>query len=102
MLYEGTLASMISDRLQAYVRRYFPPDEVATILGLLAEAAYEEPGDTAEGTERIQAAIVLLADGDSERFLQAVVMAQGDWRDVLVAAGLAHEGWAEQLKASLG
>ena len=93
---------MVSNRLRAYVRRRFAPDEIGPIFNLLAEAVYEEQESTAEGIERIQAAIVLLADGDSQRFLQAVAMAQGDWRDVLVAADLAHEGWADRLKLALG
>src|SRR5262245_2555569 len=53
------LARMISDRLQAYVSRRFASNEVEPVLGLLAEAIREEPGETAEGTERIQAAVVL-------------------------------------------
>lgn len=92
---------MIGDRLGAYVRRRFSQDEVDFVRCLLAEAVYADPESTAEGTERIQAAIVLLADGNIERFLDAVVMAQGDWRDVLVAADLAQEGWAERLNTAL-
>lgn len=98
---EGMLARMISDRLQAYVRRRFTPDEVEPVLNLLAEAVREEPGDTAGDTERIQAAIVLVADGDSQRFLHAMEIAQGDWRDILVWADLAHADWADRLKAAL-
>ncbi|MBB3097383.1 hypothetical protein FHR83_005061 [Actinoplanes campanulatus] len=92
---------MISDRLQAYVSRRFAPDEVEPVLGLLAEAIHGEPGDTPEGTERIQAAVVLVADGSSQRFLHAVSIAQGDWRDILVWADLAHKDWADRLKAEL-
>ncbi|MEU4164832.1 hypothetical protein [Actinoplanes sp. NPDC026670] len=93
---------MISDRLQAYVRQCFDPADVEPILDLLLEAFWVEPEDTAEGIERIHAAVIFVADGDTQRFLYAVAMAQGDWRDVLVAARLAHAGWAERLKTVLG
>lgn len=102
LLHGSILAGVISDRLQAYVRRRFAPDEVEPIFGLLAEVVYEEPGSTEEGIERIQAAVVLIADGDVQRLLRAMEMAQDDWRDVLVAAGLAHEGWPERLGVALG
>ncbi len=56
----------------------------------------------ARDSERIQAAIVLLAAGDLERLLDAVDLALIDSRDLLVAAELAHEGWALRLDACLG
>jgi hypothetical protein len=53
--------------------------------------------DAEEEPERIQAAVVLLAGGDSRRFLSAA-----DWRDVLVAAGLAGADWRDRLAVALG
>ncbi|MFC7280035.1 hypothetical protein ACFQS1_39265 [Paractinoplanes rhizophilus] len=50
---------MVSDRLQEYVRRSFRADEVETILSLLAGAVHREPGDTVEGNERVQAAVIV-------------------------------------------
>lgn len=93
---------MVSARLQAWIRQHFEPDEVESIISLLAEAVPGEPGDTIDGIERVQAAVVLLSGGNSQRFLQAVTMAQGDWRDVRVAAQLAHDGWADRLHTALG
>ena len=93
---------MVSDRLQAFVRQSTRPDEVETILSLLADAVPREPGDTVEGIERVQAAVVLLSDRNSQRFLEALTMAQQDWRDVLVAAQLAHDDWPDRLNAALG
>jgi hypothetical protein len=92
---------MVSERLRLHVRRSFAPDEVEPILSLLTETVRESPENDADGIERIHAAIVLLADGDSRRFLQSVTMAQGDWRDVLVAADLAHEGRRDRLELAL-
>jgi hypothetical protein len=92
---------MISVRLQVWICQHFEPDEVEPVLDLLAEAVPGEPGDTIEGIERVQAAVVILSGGNSQRFLQAVSMAQSDWRDVLVAAQLAHDGWADRLNTVL-
>lgn len=93
---------MVSDRLQAFIRQSFLPDEVETILSLLADAVPREPGDTVEGIERVQAAVILLSAGNSRRFLEALTMAQQDWRDVLVTAQLAHHDWPDRLNATLG
>lgn len=93
---------MVSDRLEACIRQSFRPDEVETILSLLADAVPREPDDTAEGTERVQAAVVLLSDGNSQRFLQALAIAQQDWRDILVAAQLSDDDWPDRLNAALG
>jgi hypothetical protein len=38
----------------------------------------------------VQGAVLVLAAGDSRRFVSALVLAQQDWRDFLVAAGLAN------------
>lgn len=92
---------MVCDRLQAFVRRRFGPDEVDTILGLLVHAVPAEPGGSPEGDERVQAAVILLSDGDTQRFLEALTMAQTDWRDVLVAAQLADDDWPDRLNAAL-
>lgn len=48
-------------------------------------------------SERVQAAIVLLADGDIHRLRQALDLAVTAWRDQLVAAGLASEDWPARL-----
>ncbi|MEU4237332.1 hypothetical protein [Actinoplanes sp. NPDC026619] len=93
---------MVSYRLRTFVRRGFRPEEAEAILSLLTDAVPQEPGDSADGIERVQAAVVLLSDGDSQRFLEVLRMAQQDWRDVLVAAQLAHDDWPERLDAVLG
>jgi len=52
-------------------------------------------------SERVQAAIVLLADGDIHRLRQALDLAATAWRDQLVAAGLASEDWPARLDYEL-
>lgn len=55
--------------------------------------------DQVLGSERVQGAVLLLAAGDSRRFLAALALAQLDWRDVLVAAGFADADWPQRLDA---
>jgi hypothetical protein len=91
-------------RLERRIRRDFPePGAAHGALHLLAElprrAGYDHD---VLASERIQAAIVLLADGDIARLRQAVDLAMADWRDLLVAAGLASEDWPGRLDRELG
>ena len=53
-------------------------------------------------SERVQAAIVLVAGGEIGRLRQMLDLATADWRDLLVAAGLAHDDWPQRLTAELG
>ncbi|MET8552120.1 hypothetical protein [Micromonospora zamorensis] len=93
---------MVSYRLQAWVQARFGASEVEAVLDLLADLVPFEPGSSAEGVERVQAAVVFLSRGDSRRFLDALALAQEDWRDVLVGAGLADDDWADRLNSTLG
>ena len=54
------------------------------------------------GVERVQTAIIIIAAGNMNRFLDAIQLAELDWRDVLVAAGLANGDWATRLDDILG
>ena len=46
--------------------------------------------------------IVVIAQGDNERFAMALAMSERDWRDSLVAADLANGDWPDRLDAELG
>ncbi|MFF3562450.1 hypothetical protein ACFYXS_20660 [Streptomyces sp. NPDC002574] len=70
------------------------------ILDGLPDAAGHDPELLA--SERVHAAVVLLAEGSVRRFHEAVRLALTDWRDLLVAAELAHESWPARLEAELG
>lgn len=92
------------DRLERRIQRDFPaPGAAHGILTALdrlpVEAGYDEEHFR---TERIRAAIVLLANGDLARFRSAVELAKTDWRDLLVAAELAHADWPTRLDEALG
>ncbi|MBF9066846.1 hypothetical protein I2501_02180 [Streptacidiphilus sp. NEAU-YB345] len=94
----------ISTRLEGRIRRDFSElgsaAEVLRILDDLPDAA----GYGAEmlGSERLQTAIVLLAQGTIRQLEAAVQLAKTDWRDVLVAAELADADWPARLDAELG
>ena len=74
------------------MRSDFEPGSVEPVLSRLADL---------EG-ERVQAAVVLLAEGHWPTFERQVTLAGTDWRDVLVAAGLGDDDWQECLNEQLG
>lgn len=93
-----------SERLERRLRRDFlDPGSADTALRQLAELPRRGGYDPAAfASERVQAAIVLLAYGDMFRLRQAIDLAISDWRDVLMAAGLADGDWPAQLDRELG
>jgi len=91
-------------RLERRLRRDFSdPGSADTAVRELAELPRRAGYEThAFADERVQAAIVLLAQGDLLRFRRAVQLAISDWRDVLMAAGLAEGDWRSRLDRELG
>jgi hypothetical protein len=90
----------ISPRLEARVRRDYPPlatDEVIAFLRTVSDihiASRQDP-------ERLQAAALILLKGDVRR-IPEVQMLVRDWRDGLVWAGLGHPDWPDRLNEMLG
>src|SRR5947209_19613255 len=91
----------VSDRVRAAVVSGFDPGSVEPVLGRLQELDLPLI-ESAEGRERVQAALLVIAAGNSSSFERAAALAEVDWRDVLVAAGLANEDWPERLDQQLG
>lgn len=93
----------ISVRLERRIRRDFPePGSAAEIMRMLDELPSTAGYDAEHfAGERLQAAIVLLAEGSIRRFHEAVRLALADWRDLLVAAESAHESRPDRLQAEL-
>ena len=93
----------VTDRLRARVLRDFGPgadaDAVLTRLETIPEAI---SAAELQDPERLQAACVLPARGDREKFRRIVDLATVDWRDALLAADLAEDDWAVNLDAELG
>ena len=92
------------NRLERRIQHDFPApgsaNGIITALDRLPDEAGYDPDHFR--TERIRAAIVLLADGDLSRFREAVDLAKTDWRDLLMAAELAHADWPARLDEALG
>jgi hypothetical protein len=94
----------ISVRLERRIQRDFcEPGSAAEIIRMLDNLP-DTVGYDAEhfASERVQAAIVLLARGSVSGFHEAVGLARTDWRDLLVAAELAVSDWPDRLQAELG
>jgi hypothetical protein len=84
----------VSERLKRRVAIEFPePGSADEVVRLLANAA---------DSERVQAAIVLAAQGDIRKIQWGIKEASIDWRDVLVSGGLANADWAKILDRQLG
>jgi hypothetical protein len=89
----------VSDRLTRWVTRTFPDGAAEQVLQELRELPPEMVGG--QDCERVQAALVLRAQGDWHRFLRMRDLARQDWRDALVAADLADDDWRDRLAANL-
>ena len=90
-------------RLERRIRRDFPAPGAANGIVTALDRLPEEAGYGEEmlRSERVRAAIVLLANGDLSRFRSTLELAKTDWRDLLVAAGLAHGDWPTRLDEAL-
>lgn len=87
----------VPDRVAARVRRDFHPPLVEQAL---QELATTETGN--QDAERVQAAVVLTANGDLRRLKGLVRLSHVDWRDVLMGSGLEHGDWREVLEDEFG
>jgi hypothetical protein len=89
-----------SARLTRWITRQFPAgaaDRVLAEIGELPEAFYG-----GQDPERIQASLVLRAEGDWYTFQQWVDLAQMDFRDALEGSGLGGEDWRAIMDETLG
>ncbi|MGW4211919.1 hypothetical protein ACWEIJ_28265 [Lentzea sp. NPDC004789] len=87
----------VSDRIAARVRTDFHPPLVRQAL---QELATTETGN--QDAERVQAAVVLSANGDLRRLQGLVRLSHVDWRDVLMGSGLEHGDWRVVLEREFG
>jgi hypothetical protein len=58
--------------------------------------------DRPQEIERVQAAVVLSARGDRDRFESLAALAEVDWRDVLVGTELADADYEDAMSRLLG
>ncbi|MGZ8754383.1 MAG: hypothetical protein ACXW15_04270 [Acidimicrobiia bacterium] len=93
---------MVSRRLERWIRSAYPGISADAILRELARLRGRAAELGTQGSERIEAALVFIGDGDVVRFRDAIDLLHLDWRDVLVAGGLADESWPAELDRRLG
>mgnify|MGYP000858080785 CR=1 FL=1 len=84
----------VSFNVRQQIGSFLPPNEVPEALAAMELAELPFVTGTAD---RIQFAILLLAQGNLERFQRELRQAQIDWRDTLVAARLADGDWPVRL-----
>ena len=86
----------ITERLMRRIRTDFG-DDADRLAHLLGEV---ESGT--QGRERVLAAAILGARGDTNTLNHLIELSRIDWRDLLVAGGLEHADWAKVLTDQLG
>ncbi|WP_327697261.1 hypothetical protein [Streptomyces sp. NBC_00459] len=74
--------------------------EASSVISLLEEAELRVFHKAA--SERIAAAVVVLANGSVDKLLDAIRLMETDWRDLLVDAELADVGWSSRLDDIFG
>jgi hypothetical protein len=90
----------ISPRLEARVRRDYPPQATEEVIAFLRTVS-DIHAASLQDPERLQAAAFILLKGDVSRIPRVKVLVR-DWRDSLVWAGLGQPDWPDRLNAMLG
>lgn len=83
----------ISPRVDAYIKKNFPPDESEMLREELSALDGIVLGHGSEFEERIAAAILICIKEDFYILDRIIAAAESDWRDVLFAAGLENRDW---------
>jgi hypothetical protein len=91
----------LSPRLEARVRRDFPPQAAEEVIAFLQTVPDVHPASR-QDPERLQAAAFVLLEGDLKRIPQVQQILARDWRDLLVWAKLGHSDWPDRLNEMLG
>jgi hypothetical protein len=87
----------VSPLVRAEARDRFEPVDAAKVLLLLEGVELPFLSDPNADTDRVQLALLKLADGSLERFRDELHRARHDWRDILDCAGLHHSDWRDVL-----
>jgi hypothetical protein len=90
----------LTPRLAQRISADFTPDVAGTVTSYLEQL--DQDSYSGQNHERVQAALVLAAGGDWDRFQAMYHLLRLDWRDVLVAGELAGDDWPQKLTGELG
>jgi hypothetical protein len=90
----------LSPRIVGRIARDFSGSRSSGVIALLT--ALDPPlHHSPDGDERICGAILIVAEGDVDKLVEAAALAERDWRDLLVSAGLEHDDWPRKLAIAL-
>jgi len=95
------VAGNISPRLEARVRRDYPPQATEEVIAFLRTIS-DDHATSRQDPERLQAAAFILLEGDVSRIPRVKMILARDWRDCLVWAGLGQPDWPDRLNEMLG
>jgi len=96
---------MPSDRLRKRINADFSERDALRVVSELLDVPESLPfgeSQDAEGAERLQACVVIPAEGNYERFRERLELLRLDWRDALMGSGLENGDWSRQLDQTLG
>ncbi len=96
---------MPSDRLQKRINADFSEHDASRVVNDLLDVPESLPfgeSQDAVGAERLQACVVIPAEGNYARFRERVDLLRLDWRDALMGSGLENDDWSRQLDQLLG
>lgn len=91
----------VSRRLEQWIKKEFPTGSAERVLDEL-RALPEELAGGPDGSDRIQASLVIRSGGDWYAFQRCLQVVHPDWRDALVGAGLGDDDWKYRLDDELG
>ena len=90
----------VSPLVRAEASERFEPVDAAKVMLLFesVELPFLAKPDPDNNAERVQLALIKLAEGSLARFREELHRARIDWRDILDCAGLSHADWREVLR----
>jgi len=87
----------LAERVAEAIRKQYG-EEAETVVTLLEEVESGSLRQTLYGpSERLETAVLILAQGDVEKLLSALDLLRIDWRDLLVAAGIERADWPAKI-----
>jgi hypothetical protein len=90
----------LTPRLRRRIGRDFPAGSAEMVISYLL--AVVDSAFDGQGSERVEAAVVIASHGEWDRFKAMLQLLRLDWRDVLMAGGLGGDDWRLILDAELG